>query len=98
MIRELASRMPAQNAVMSPTGPAPMTVMSRTSSSGRLPFSVMSGRKCRVRCDVLPVERVERALDRGRDAGEDRRLALGERAGLRPTQLLHQIEKFSRVV
>jgi hypothetical protein len=32
MIRLLASRIPAQNAVHMPTGPAPMTVMSRTSS------------------------------------------------------------------
>ena len=31
-MRELASRMPAQKAADRPTGPAPMTVMSRTSS------------------------------------------------------------------
>src|SRR3712207_2745991 len=99
MIRALASRMPAQNAVIRPTGPAPMTVMSRISSSGRLPLSVMgSSRKGRMRCDVLAVEGVERALDRRRDAREDRRLALGERARLRPTQLLHQIEELAGIV
>jgi len=39
MILELASRMPAQKAVIRPTGPAPITVMSRMSeSSGVLPF------------------------------------------------------------
>ena len=32
MTREVASRIPAQNAVLIPTGPAPITVMSRTSS------------------------------------------------------------------
>ena len=32
MIREVASRIPAQNAVHMPTGPAPITVMSRISS------------------------------------------------------------------
>jgi hypothetical protein len=32
MMRELASRMPAQKAADRPTGPAPITVMSRTSS------------------------------------------------------------------
>ena len=32
MMRALASRMPAQKAADSPTGPAPITVMSRTSS------------------------------------------------------------------
>ena len=32
MIREVASRIPAQNAAASPTGPAPTIVMSRTSS------------------------------------------------------------------
>jgi hypothetical protein len=41
MIRELASRIPAQKAVIRPTGPAPMTVMSRISLSGWLPFWLM---------------------------------------------------------
>src|SRR4051812_17015537 len=94
MIRELASRMPAQNVVISPTGPAPITVMSRISSSGRLPFSVISGN----RGDVFAVERVESTLDRGRDAGEDRRLRLGERARLRSSQLLHEIEELAGIV
>src|SRR3954467_15771574 len=95
MIRELASRMPAQNAVIRPTGPAPITVMSRISSSGRLPFWVMSRN---VRCHVLAVERIERALHGARDAGEDRRLALRVRARLRSPQLLHQIEELARIV
>ena len=43
-MRELASRMPAQKAADRPTGPAPITVMSRTSSkSGWL----MAMRDCR---------------------------------------------------
>ena len=32
MTREVASRIPAQKAVLNPTGPAPMIVISRTSS------------------------------------------------------------------
>src|SRR3954447_5991866 len=104
MIRELASRMPAQKEVIRPTGPAPITVMSRISVSsatepGRFPLSLIR-RSCqgRVRCHVLPVESVERPFDRGRDAGEDRRLALRERARLGTPQLLHQIEELARIV
>src|SRR3954453_7765256 len=99
MIRELASRIPAQNAVISPTGPAPMTVMSRISSSARFPFwLIWSSREGRVRCHVLAVQRVERALHRGRDAGEDRCPARCVRARLGPPQLLHQIEELARIV
>src|SRR5215213_11387533 len=101
MIRLLASRMPAQKAVISPTGPAPITVMSRISlSSGAFPLVLVIRRsgEGRVRCHVLPVERIERALDRGRDAGEDRRLARCERARLGPTQLLDQIEELAGIV
>src|SRR3712207_4878653 len=102
MIRELASRIPAQNAVIRPTGPAPITVMSRISSSptiwsGLCPFWLMSG-DGRVGCHRLPVERVERALHGGRDAGEDRRLRERVRARFRSPQLLHQVQKFSGVV
>ena len=44
-MRELASRMPAQKAADRPTGPAPMTVMSRTSSkSGWLMATRIPGR------------------------------------------------------
>src|SRR2546423_1452815 len=102
MIRELASLMPAQNAVIMPTGPAPITVMSRISSSpticsGLLPFSLMSCDRG-LRGDRLPVERVERALHRGRDAGEDG--SLGQRVGARlgSPQLLHQIQELARIV
>jgi hypothetical protein len=42
MIRTDAWRIPAQNAVLSPTGPAPITVMSRTSSKSAR-RSVVSG-------------------------------------------------------
>src|SRR5215212_5009154 len=103
-IRALASRIPAQKAVMSPTGPAPITVMSRISVSsstlwGRVPFWLIgvSG-KCRGRGDGLAVERVERALHGGRDAGEDRRLALCVSARLRAPQLLHQIKELPGIV
>ena len=68
--RASASRMPAQNAVVRPTGPAPITVMSRISSKscGRACGVVdhaLSGcqRSTRQR---LAVERAERPLDRAR--------------------------------
>src|SRR3954465_7809127 len=101
MIRELASRMPAQKAVMRPTGPAPITVMSRISlSRGAFPFLLIrsasgDGRVCG---HCLPVERSQRALDRGRDAGEDRRLARCVRARFRASQLLHEIEELAGIV
>src|SRR3954469_20430594 len=97
MIRALASRMPAQKAVMRPTGPAPITVMSRISSSptirsGLCPFSLMSGGSG-VCGDRLPVECVQRALDRGRDAREYGRLR--ERVGARfgTPQLVHEVQE-----
>src|SRR5919201_540380 len=102
MIRELASRIPAQNAVIRPTGPAPITVMSRISSSpticsGLRPFSLMStdGSADPHR---LPVERVEGALHRNRDAREDRGLRLRVRARLGPPQLLDEVQELARIV
>src|SRR2546430_15738755 len=102
MIRELASLMPAQNAVIMPTGPAPITVMSRISSSpticcGLFPFSLIS---CdgSTRGDRFAVERVQRALDGGGDAREDRRLRQRIGARLGPPQLLHQIQELARIV
>src|SRR5690348_10297008 len=92
MIRDEASRMPAQNAVISPTGPAPITVMSRISV-----IRWASG-DARVRGDGLPIEGIQRALDRGADAGEDRRLACRVGARLRSPQLLHQIEELAGIV
>ena len=81
MMRESASRIPAQNAVHMPTGPAPMTVMSRTSSkswsSQRLGSLLMSSPLPDQR---RPVERAESALDRARDARERRRVAQRVRA------------------
>src|SRR5690349_8354461 len=98
--------MPAQNAVIRPTGPAPMTVMSRISSSptigsalGPCPFSLIWSLGNRGVCGYrLTVERIERALHGGRDAGEDG--SLRERVGtrLRSPQLLHQIEELAGVV
>src|SRR3954471_12492720 len=101
MIRELASRMPAQKAVMRPTGPAPITVMSRISlSRGAFPFLLIrcGSRDGRVCGDGLPVEGVQRPFDRCRYAGEDRRLARGVRARFRASQLLHQIEELTGIV
>src|SRR4051812_47588254 len=96
MMRDEASRIPAQNEVIMPTGPAPITVMSRISvSSSKL--VVISG-KGRVGGHGLPVECVQRPLHGGRDAGEDRRLARGVRARFRASQLLHQIQEFPGIV
>src|SRR5438874_2012581 len=98
MIRALASRIPAQKAVMSPTGPAPITVTSRISvSSGAVPLLVMAALRVGGR-HGLAVEGVEGALHRGRDAGEDRRLAQRVRARLGASQLLHQIEELAGIV
>src|SRR3954468_20918424 len=101
MIRELASRMPAQKAVMRPTGPAPITVMSRISlSRGAFPFLLIRWESGdgRVRGHCLPVERVECPLDRGRDAGEYRRLALRVGARLRSPQLLDEVQELAGIV
>ncbi len=98
MMRESASRMPAQNAVHMPTGPAPITVMSRTSSkswgaaTGSVVMADLGERQCG------PVERAERALDRARDAGERRRVAQRVGARLGRAQPLHEIEEVGRVV
>src|SRR3954462_14184456 len=107
MIRELASRIPAQKAVIRPTGPAPITVMSRISSSptiasavpGLCPFSLIwSLGNRRVRGYRLTVERVQRALHGGRDAGEDRSLRQRVGTRLRPPQLLHEVQELAGVV
>src|SRR3954468_22291166 len=96
MIRDDASRIPAQNEVIRPTGPAPITVMSRISVSSSK-FMGWS-RKGRVGGHGLPVERIQRPLHGGRDAGEDRGLTRRVRARLRAPQLLHQIEELAGVV
>src|SRR2546423_10403730 len=103
MIRELASRMPAQKAVIRPTGPAPMTVMSRISSSptiwlGWFPLVSLMSRGCGVGRDRVPVECVERALHGRGHAGEDRSLRERVGARLRAPQLLHQIEELAGIV
>src|SRR5215212_2122867 len=112
MIRQLASRMPAQKAVMRPTGPAPITVTSRISESsaplawaparsGAPPFPcwvICGSGQGRGHCHGLAVEGVECALYGGRDAGEDRRLGSGVRARLGAAELVHQIEELTRVV
>src|SRR4051794_14816348 len=89
MMREDASRMPAQNAVERPTGPAPMMVMSRTSpksgcevmgeGEGGGEGSAVEGREC--------------PLDGGRNAGEGRGVALRVGGRLRGAQPLHQVEE-----
>src|SRR5947209_19755624 len=93
MIRALASRMPAQKAVISPTGPAPMTVMSLISPSA---VATGSGRR-RMGRHRLAVERADRPFDGARDAGDDRCLAqrLGARSGA--AQLLDEVEEPTRV-
>src|SRR3954466_12754586 len=45
-----------------------------------------------------PVEGVERLRDRGRDAGEDRRLPLGVLARLGRPQLVDEVEELAGVV
>src|SRR5947209_5568295 len=94
MIRALASRMPAQKAVISPTGPAPMTVMSLISPSA---VATGSGRR-RMGRHRLAVERVERPFDGARDAGEDRGLAQRVRARFGAAQLLDEVQELARVV
>ena len=60
MMRQLAWRIPAQNAVASPTGPAPITVMStvselmwsRAASESGVPSSALSARSTEVDTQV----------------------------------------------
>ena len=91
MIGQLASRMPAQNAVDSPTGPAPMIVMSTVSSLKRCVVGERLGER-------RAVERAERALDGGGDAGERRGVALGVGGRLGRAQALDEVEEARRVV
>src|SRR2546423_11487564 len=102
MIRELASRIPAQNAVIRPTGPAPITVMSRIPSSptirsGLLPFSLISSDGS-ANPHALAIQGIERALHGQRDAREDRRLRLRVGARLGSPELLHEVEELAGIV
>src|SRR3954451_8452857 len=87
MMRAEDSRMPAQKAVDRPTGPAPMTVMSRTSSS----TSGLDGQGG-------TVQRAEAALQGGLDARERRGVPLRVGRRLGPAQPLHEVEEVGRVV
>src|SRR5437763_12708298 len=102
MIRELASRIPAQNAVIRPTGPAPITVTSRTPSSptirsGLLPFPLISSDGS-VNPRALAIQGVECALHGQRDAREDRRLRLRVGARLGSPELLHEVQELAGIV
>src|SRR5919199_1761087 len=89
MMRADASRMPAQKAADRPTGPAPITVMSRTCSRSWSRVVVMgSGEGLKGR-DGLAVEGAERALQRDAQAGEAGSVAQRVGRRLRGAQALH---------
>src|SRR5829696_9797448 len=92
MMREDASRMPAQNAVVSPTGPAPMMVMSRISPKSGCWVMWVSGEGEGVG-EGCAVERREGALDGGRYAGERRGVALRVGGGLGCAQALDEVQE-----
>src|SRR5436305_7061170 len=94
MIRAEDSRIPAQNAVHIPTGPAPITVTSRIASkSAAAPLSVMGGHR-----EGGPVQSTQGSLHRARDAGERGRVLERVGAGLGGPQPLHQVQEVGRVV
>src|SRR5919202_642412 len=98
MMRADASRMPAQKAADRPTGPAPITGMSRTCSRSWSWVVVMgSGEGLKGR-DGLAVEGAERALQRDAQAGEAGSVAQRVGRRLRGAQALHEIEERAGVV
>ena len=95
-MRELASRMPAQKAADSPTGPAPMTVMSRTSSKSGWVMARAGSRA--VAGTGSPSTALRARSTEVRDAGEARRVAQGEGRGLRRAQALDEVQEGAHVV